>query len=196
MYPTSNSNTNNVLVSRTMTLDMRDYVLAHLGRRPDPPEHLAEWVPPPFGDVYDYCRTLCFEGRAVIPFGKYDNNFMKLFASGRVECWDADSDSFRDEGILTVSYSQGTFEHVRVVVLGSIAGTGTGVLLDTDGNVWLYNPEHAVDGFVSGTKPRQTAIILKAGSSMNKTTPWDVVGTFEDAKIVFDPDSESSEKES
>jgi len=121
---------------------------------------------------------------------------MKLYAIGRVECWDADTDSFRDEGILTVSYSQGTFEHIRIIVLGSIAGTGTGVMLDTNGNVWFYNPENAVDRYIRETNPRQAAIILKVGSTMSKRTPWDVVEIFEDAKIVFDPESESSEEES
>ena len=172
---------------------MRDYVLAHLGGKPDPPEHPAEWIPPSFSDAYNYCHALCSESHAVIPFGKYDNNFMKLFMSGRVECY---SDSFRDEGILTVRYSQGTFEHVKVVVLGCIAGTGTGVLLDTEGNTWFYNPEHSVDGYMAGTKPRQAAIILKAGSSMSKMTPWAIDRIFDDAKIVFDSDSESSNEKS
>ena len=190
------SDANNLLVSRKITLDMRDYIFAHLGQRPDSPEHPVDWVTPAFDNAHDYCHALRSEGQAVIPFGKYNDNFMKLYAIGRVECWDMDSDLFRNEGILTVSYSQRSFEHIRIIVLGSIAGTGTEVLLDINRNLWFYNPENAVDPYVLGTKPQQAAIILKVGSRMDKTTPWDIIEIFEDAEIVFDPSSELSEEDS
>ena len=53
-----------------------------------------------------------------------------------------------------------------------------------------------MDPYVLGTKPRQAAIILKVGSRMDKTTPWDIIEIFEDAEIVFDPSSELSEEDS
>ena len=113
-------------------------------------------------------------------------------ANGRVECWDGDTDSFRDEGILTISHGKGVREHVVITVLGTIAGTGTGVLLDRSGNVWLYNPANAVDEPIPDMKLEQATIILKTGSHMTEDTEWQVEDIYEHAKIEFvESDNES-----
>ena len=123
--PSSTPEANSVLVSNSMSLEIRDFLLAYLHRDPPPAHHPSEWTPPKFTDVHDYCYNLCKEDRSIIPFGRYNGDFMKLSANGRVECWDGDTNSFREEGILTFSRDKGTHEHVDVVVLGTIAGTGT-----------------------------------------------------------------------
>ena len=195
--PSSTPEANSVVVSNSMPLEMRDFFLAYLHRDPPPPHHPSEWTPPKFKDVHDYCYNLCKEDRSIIPFGRYNGEFMKLRANGRVECWDGDTDSFREEGILTFSHDKGTREHVDVVVLGTIAGTGTGVLLDTSGNVWLYNPANAVDEPILDTKPEQAVVILKTGSHMTKDTEWQIEDVYEQAKIEFvvESDDESDGEE-
>jgi len=183
---------NSVVVSGDMTLRMRDFFLAYLHRDPPAPQHPLEWTPPNFTDVYNYCSNLCKEDRSIIPFGTYKGEFMRMRANGRVECWDGDTDSFRDEGILTISHGKGVREHVVITVLGTIAGTGTGVLLDRSGNVWLYNPANAVDEPIPDMKLEQATIILKTGSHMTEDTEWQVEDIYEHAKIEFvESDNES-----
>ena len=177
-----------------MPLGMRDFFLAYLHLDPPPPHHPREWDPPKFTDVHDYCYNLCKEDRSIIPFGRYNGEFMKLRANGRVECWDGDTDSFREVGILTFSHDKGTHEHVDIVILGTISGTGTGVLLDTSGNVWLYNPANAVDEPILDTKLEQAAVILKTGSYMTKDTEWRVEDVYEHAKIVESGDESDAEE--
>ena len=187
---------NSVVVSDDMTLEMRDFFLAYLHRDPPPPQHPPEWTPPNFADVYDYCYNLCKEDRSLIPFGTYKGEFMTMRATGRVECWDGDTDSFHDEGILTISHGKGVHEDVVITVLGTIAGTGTGVLFDRSGNVWLYNPANAVDEPIPDTKLEQAAILLKTGSHMTKDMEWQVENIFEHAKIEFvESDDESDPTE-
>jgi len=106
-------------------------------------------------------------------------------ANGRVECSDGDTDSFRDEGILTISHGKGVREHVVITVLSTIAETDTDILLDRSGNVWLYNPVNAVDEPISDTKLEQAIIILKTESHMIKDIEWQVENIYEHAKIEF-----------
>jgi hypothetical protein len=42
------------------------------------------------------------------------------------------------EGIMTIVYSATIREHIRLVVLGCVAGTGSAVLIDEIGRVWLF----------------------------------------------------------
>ena len=194
--PVSTPEANSLVVSNSITLEMRDFFLAYLHRDPPPPRHPPEWTPPDFVDVHNYCYNLSQEGRSIIPFGRYKGEFMHMRANGRVECWDGDTDSFRDEGIMTLSNRKNISEQVFITVLGTIAGTGTGVLLDKCGNVWLYNPANAVDEPIPDTKLEQAAIILKTGSHMTKDTEWQVENIYEHAKIEFvESDDESDAKE-
>ena len=187
---------NSFVVSNSMALEMRDFFLAYLHRDPPPSHHPPEWIPPDFADVHGYCYNLSREGRSIIPFGRYKGEFMELRANGRVECWDGDTDSFHDEGIMTFSHGKGISEQVIITVLGTIAGTGTGVLLDQRGNVWLYSPANAVDEPISDMKPEQAVIILKTGSQMTKDMEWQVENMCEHAKIEFvESDDESDVKE-
>ena len=182
---------NSAVVSDGMTLAMRNFFVAYLHRDPPPPQHPPEWTPPKFADVYDYCYNLCKEDRSIIPFGTYKGESVRMRANPRVECWDGDTDSFRDEGILTISHGKRVCD-VVITVIGRMARTGTGVLLDKSGNVWLYNPANAVDEPIPDTKLEQATIILKTGSCMTKDTEWQVEDIYEQAKIEFvESDDES-----
>lgn len=131
---------NIIIVSPTMASQLLDYLTALLGEPPITHKHPNEWIPPKYDSVYDYCISLCSQNRAYIPFGMYEGNPVELYTIGRVECYDGDTDSFRGEGTMNLSYSGNITEHVRVVVLGCITGTGMGVLVDDTQRVWLYNP--------------------------------------------------------
>jgi hypothetical protein len=63
---------------------------------------------------------------------------LHLNAIGRVECWDGYCDPFRGEGIMTIVHSATVKQHIRVVALGCVAGTGTAVLIDETRRVWLF----------------------------------------------------------
>ena len=176
------------LGSSTMPSLMLDYLTGVLGDDPIDLAHVGEWTPPKFQDVYTYCINLCRENRTDIPFGVYLGKSISLYPIGRVECWDGDTDSFRGEGTLTINYGQYVKEHIRISVLGCIAGTGTGVLLDESQRVWLYNPPNAVDQFLDGTSKEQAAVVMKSGDVMSKDTVWKHVEVYQGSTIEFDPD--------
>ena len=174
--------------SSTMPSPLLDYLTGILGDDPIDLVLVGDWTPPKFQDVYTYCRDLCRENRTDIPFGVHLGKSVSLYPIRRVECWDGDTDSFRGEGTLTINYGHDIQEHIRISVLGCIAGTGTGILVDESQRVWLYNPPNAVDQFLDGTSKGQAAVIMKSGDVMTKDTLWTPVEVYEGSTIEFDPE--------
>ena len=168
-----------------------DYVTGLLGEDPIRLVVPGPWTAPKFQDVHEYSTKLCRENRADIPFGIYEGESLTIYPTGRVECWDGDTDSFRGEGTLIVNIAHHIKEHIKVVVLGCIAGTGTGVLIDYDQRVWLYNPPNAVDQFIPGTSKKQASVAMKSSDFMQKDTVWRFVETYPESALKFDPESDS-----
>ena len=54
----------------------------------------------------------------------------------------------RVKGKITIEHSKTVQQHVELVILGCIAGTGTAVLVDNTRRVWLFNAPHTVDHYL------------------------------------------------
>jgi hypothetical protein len=168
--------------------EMLDYLTGVLGDDPIDLVHVGEWTPPKFQDVYNYCIDLCDKNIMRIPFGVYLGTSIDLYPIGRVECWDGETDSFRGEGTLTINHSHYIQEHIRISVIGCIAGTGTGVLIDESQCVWTYNPSNAVDQFLDRTSKEQAAVVMKSGDVMSKDIVWKPLEMYNGSTVEFDPD--------
>ena len=122
-------------------------------------QRVDRWTLPPFNRVSDYWSGLQFQCRDWIAFGLFHGTALQLSVSECVECWDDDTDSFREEGTLIISISdyvkrviraskeqserqksnQSVKRVIRPIFLGNIAGYGTAALVDNQQNVWSYN---------------------------------------------------------
>lgn len=89
---------------------------------------------------------------------------------------------------MTINYSHYIQEHIWISVIGCIAGTGTGVLIDESQCVWIYNPPNAVDQFLDGTSKEQAAVVMKSGDVMSKDIIWKALEMYKGSTIEFDPD--------
>jgi hypothetical protein len=110
---------------------------------------------------------------------------LQLSVSGRVECWDDDTDSFPGGGNLIISMSEYVKRVIRVVVLGNIAGHGTAVLIDNEQNVWLYNVPESVDKRLKAMAC-QAAKILVPGDSISEFSKIKMIEEYTKATIEFD----------
>lgn len=171
---------------------MLDYLTAMAGDHPIRFEYDGDWTPPPFDDVFNYCFEMSRKNTWSIPFGIYGGKALDLSPTLRVECWDGDTDSFREEGTLNIPVGRHVKENIKVFVLGQLIPYGTGVLVDRQQRVWIYNPPNAMDEFIEGTKPRTAAVVMYPGSTMSKTTPLNLLEIYEDSSIEFDPMEDGS----
>jgi hypothetical protein len=174
-----------------MTAPLLDYLTAYAGDERIRLEHEGDWIPPNFGDVDSYTSHMSLQAICV-PFGLYNGRQMTLYPGGRVDCWG--DDSFRDEGFLIITLKGAKVrEHVRVIVLGNIAGFGTAVLVDKTQRVWIYNPDNVVDEYIDKTSRNMAAIVMNPGSTMKRTTEWELLEVHENCNIEFDEPEDESE---
>jgi hypothetical protein len=179
----------NINVGRSqMPRDMLVYLTAISGADTTQREYESERTPLKLADVYKHYIEMSRRNRTKIPFGVYRGIPQTLCVTGRVECWDGYTDSLLEEGTLTINLSPHVKEHIDVIVLGYIAETGTGVLVDTNERVWLYNPKNAVDGFLEGTTERMAALILNPGSMIKRSTNLKFLDVYQDSSITVYPE--------
>ena len=168
--------------------DMSPALYAHFNGRITKKEtkvkHKGPWKCPPFSNLPFYYVQLCLEGRNVIPFGILSEDRLTLNADGRV---DVHEGSFQGEGTMTIPHDMYVKQHVDFFVLGHIEGTGTAVLVDTEKNVWLYNPPEAADKYVCRSTG-SVMLIMKGGDVMLEDTCIDSIEKYENVTVVFDED--------
>lgn len=158
-----------------------------LDRKHIPRELTTSWTPPHFDDAEEYCTSLLKRHDEVIPFGKF--NSVPLFADfvGYVTCWDRiDEDDLFGRGTLDLVLGPGVTQNIPVVVLGSILGSGTAILLDHQMRVWLYCTPDSVDCHLEGMKS-QAALIMNPGDVMSAETNLTFVKEYAKARVIIHP---------
>jgi hypothetical protein len=144
------------------------------------------WTPPAFNDAYNYVLTVSREHRELIPFGNFKDVSLKAIFDGRVTCWDRiDEEDLYGYGTLEIIYTKTAKQLVRVFVLGSIARTGTAVLLDDNLRVWLYNTPDSVDQHLKGMNC-QAALIMELGDVMTSIKQITFLKEHTEARLIMD----------
>lgn len=119
------------------------------------------WTPPPFDELEDYRFHMCMTHKTTIPLGLLNELTVKLDIVSPVRSWKRKENDLSGSKLLKVT-KDGKLKEISAKVLGSVVGTGTAVLLDDIGNVWLYQfPEAKYTQFEGFD--HEAAIILKAG---------------------------------
>ena len=136
------------------------FITAYLDLDPIFPDPPACWTPPEFEKVEEYCFELCIQCREIAPFGTYDNQSLQISLDGRVTCYGDGDYDLVGERILKCCLGFRVNKVIEIVVLGSINDTGTALLLDKEGNVWLYHTPNAADPYFTGMKS-QAALVMR-----------------------------------
>ena len=184
----SSSSTDDHSVASELSQSGRNLIHTLLHDRPYAAEPPVTWSPPPFLKIDQYCRDLVENQSEVIILGYLDGQKIELLLAGFVECWDEDDD-LTGRTLLKLKREDKVTE-VLMKVLGHVYATGTAVLLDEQGNVWLYQTPNATAPQLRGFH-HTAAIILKAG---------DVAGIekelhLEDVYMIVEHDLIESEEE-
>jgi hypothetical protein len=77
-----------------------------------------------------------------------------------VKCWGDGEYDLAGQGTLNIVLSPHVTQEIQVQVLGTVAGTGTAILLDKDQKVWLYNVPNSVDAHLDGMSVTAAQIIV------------------------------------
>jgi len=144
-----------------MASTTRNLIHLKANKRPFPREELNEWKAPVFQDARAYIIEALRTRKSHVPLGTFDSNSIKLSLKGHILCSGEGEDDLREVCILRI-VKDGKVEAREVYVLGSVSGRGTAALLDTTGNVWLYNPPNAIDPHITGMEYK-AALVLPEG---------------------------------
>jgi len=134
-----------------------DYITAALGQAPISKAPPLVWLPPDFYNAESYCFQACMDDTNVVDFGFFDNEPIQATMEGSVVCWS--EDHFSGRGVMSFEGRSNRVD-IQVVVLGGIICTGTALLLDAVGRIWLYNVPGAVDPYLEGTPGQATSVTL------------------------------------
>jgi hypothetical protein len=157
-----------------------DYVTAALGQPPISKEPPSVWQPPDFYKVESYCFQACMDDTQIVDFGYYDNEAVQATMEGSVVCWS--EDHFSGRGVMSVEGRSKRLD-IQVVVLGGILCTGTALLLDPLGRIWLYNVPGAVDAYLEGISG-QAALVTLPDKGMSKYSDLKFAAKYENVDVV------------
>ena len=160
---------NSNVVQWEMTPEILDYITAVLGEPPIVKESPLLWLPPDFYQAETYCYRACMNDTQVYDFGYFKGEPIQGTMEGSVECWG--EDHFSGRGTMTIAVGSGRLRRtdIKVVVLGYIICTGTGILLDASSRIWFYNVPDSVDPYLEGISG-QVALVALPTTGMTKYT--------------------------
>jgi len=134
-----------------------DYITAALGQPPISKAPPLVWQPPNFYKAESYCFQACMDNTQIVDFGYYNNEAVQATMEGSVVCWS--ENHFSGRGVMSFEGRVNRLD-IQVVVLGGIVCTGTSLLLDPLGHIWLYNVPGAVDPYLEGMSGQATMVTL------------------------------------
>lgn len=140
------------------------------------------WTPPSFHEGFEFCRNMY---KQPFPFGNFNDAKLEVQFSGYIECWGNGSTDLFGEGVLELIIGLDVRQLIRVFVLGNVLYTGTAVLLDEQGNVWLYRTPNSVNPQVPTLIPR-AAMVMYHGDVMNEDTKITLWEEYDDAFVEID----------
>jgi hypothetical protein len=130
----------------------------------------------------------------MVHFGNLTDTRLLAVLNGNVPCvGDGENDLF-GKGILNLVFSPHVTQKISVHVLGSVAGTGTAILLDKDQNVWLYNVPNAVDRHLTAMSIISAAQIMNAGDVITDGSAILFLKTYPKAFVELDEVDDDDEE--
>ena len=146
------------------------------------------WRPPKFDEAEKYVFAACKAWTERFWMGtRFGENLFGV-ARGYVSCKETlenPSGQLDLHGFGTMEWDGGTTD---VVVLGLVGGSGTALLLDRMGNVWLYNHPEAIDKPHVSFREFQAAIFLPAGHTAEKNKEMVLSNVLTRASVTMIPD--------
>lgn len=152
-------------VKGDMPRNVLKFITTLLGKPPIFPEPPLVWLPPKFEDVESYCEKICTEDAYLIDFGMFNDEPVRARLTRYVDCW-GDTE-FCGKGRMEIDSGLKIKNIVPVVVLGTLACTGTAILLDPSSQLWLYNVPDSVDRYFEGMK-KNLALVKLPPTGMTK----------------------------
>jgi len=174
---------NSNVVQWEMTPEILDYITAVLGETPIVKESPLVWLPPEFYQAETYCYRACMDDTQVFDFGYFKGEQIQGTMEGSVECWG--EDHFSGRGTMTIAVGSGRLRRIdiKVVVLGYIICTGTGILLDASSRIWFYNVPDSVDLYLEGNSG-QVPLVAIPSTGMTKYTEVRFLERYDKVDVV------------
>ena len=119
------------------------------------------WSPPIFDIAFDYIRKCLARKEEIVLLGTLNGNQLEITIRGYVLCAGMGRTELTGQGIMCITRDDEKRELV-IKVLGSISGFGTAVLIDENGDIWLYNPPDSLYPPLPDF-PQKAVMILKKG---------------------------------
>jgi hypothetical protein len=155
---------------------VKNFITGLLRQTPEPQK---SWTPPPFHEADHHPWHFCES--SIVPFGRFNDTLLELDLCGHVAYSEGDvEEPLIGRGILKITIGLRVKQHVQVTVLGVIVGTGTAVLLDREGAVWLYNPPGSVDPHLNGLTST-VSLVMWPGDKM---APDQIITIFDEYQDV------------
>lgn len=159
----------------------------------------STWKPPAFQDAAAHCEELRRKEENQINIGRFQGNAVTVLLCLFVKCSGGEKRDLYGNGYPILRHGAQVTEEIKTVVLGSIAGTGTALLLDEFGEVWLYRTPNAVDPHFPGLNFAACKLV-RNGQEMNADQDIEITEKYSEAIFkkedgAGDEESESSEFE-
>lgn len=122
-----------------------------------------DWSPPVFDMAFDYIRKCLARREELVLLGTLNGNRLEITIRGFVPCIGMGRTELKGQGIMSITRDDEKTELV-IKVLGSISGFGTAVLIDENGDIWLYNPPDSLCPPLPDF-PQKAVMILKKGET-------------------------------
>ena len=170
--------------------DILDTVLG--GDVKTPSQIIDAWTPPQFADVRQYIRDSYNTENEGYYLGSFNGIRLRGFMTGGLECQGSACNNFSGPGAIVIKHT-GVTEEIPAVVLGSIAGTGTALIIDCDRNIYLYSPPNALDRPLPGTGSKlflisQRGAELQDGNTIDAKVVENGLFRMNETTEMFDPE--------
>jgi hypothetical protein len=151
------------------------------------------WKPPKYKAADRYVRDVCADWDENFWLGLSKGNLIMGTACGYVRCHETIENMSGELDLIGNGTMEWEDQSVEFYVLGSLSGSGTAILLDFDGNLWLYNHLDAIDPPHENFANFHAAICLRAGETAAKDVEIQLTNILKNVQLSMSKDDESEE---
>jgi hypothetical protein len=173
---------------------IQDFIKTLITGESPPPQITFRWIPPQYDYVDEFCTRACNERKFEFEIGVLNGQPLRAKFAQYVIRWGDGENDLRGNCVLKLPDGTGVWKEIPVKLLGNVSGTGTAILMDPSGGVWLHNTIDAVDPYVTGLS-WDAALVLRNGQIMEKGKRIEILEAYQDAKVEIIPADDDSDEE-
>lgn len=143
------------------------------------------WQAPQYEAAETYVHNACKAWKEWFWIGSWVDKPIFGAACGYVECHETIDNMSGDLDVTGYGNMEWDGGRVEFFVLGAVEGSGTAILLDKQGNLWIYNHPDTIDPPHECFREVKAAIILPAGESAVKNKQIVLSNVVENVKVTF-----------